>query len=60
MYMMIHDPKLEDRIQNTITLLVIDRGMTPLDTANYLIMVEGFTREDADAAVGFWLYSSNT
>lgn len=57
---MIHDPKLEDRTQNTITLLVVDRGLTPADAAIYLITVEGYTREEADCAVGKWLYADNT
>jgi hypothetical protein len=57
---MIHDPKLEDRTQNTITLLVVDRGLDPKYVADYLIMVEGYTRESADRAVSLWLYSDNT
>jgi hypothetical protein len=60
MYTMIHDPKLEDRTQNTITLIVVDRGMTPPMAADYLIMCEGYTREEADSAVSLWLYSDNT
>jgi len=59
---MIHDEKLEDRrsrTQATIDLLVL-RGLPPVDAANYLIMAEGYTREEADLAVGFWLYESNT
>ena len=57
---MIHDHKLEDRTQNTITLMVVDRGMTPPMAADYLIMCEGYTRESADRAVSLWLYSDNT
>ncbi len=60
---MIHDEKLEDRKVRhpmaTIDLLVL-RGLDPVHAANYLIECEGYTREEADAAVGAWLYEGNT
>ena len=59
---MIQEGKLEDsRTRTSVKIdLLIERGLDPVHAASYLVMCEGYTREEADFAVAVWLYSDNT